>query len=211
VTRAEGTRDLIVLVADKNMESTINGILSRRQSLKIRAVSWDVFVHMYRDAGCLTAGADFLRTFARRYAHGIVMFDRKGSGQEGRTAQELEAQVEQRLSRTGWGDLAAAVVLDPELEVWVWSDSPHVERVLGWAGRSPPLRHWLDQEGFLGGTQAKPHRPKEAVEKALRLAAKPRSSSIYLELARTVALTRCTDRAFGKLRSVLTKWFAGAP
>jgi hypothetical protein len=33
------------------------------------------------------------------------------------------------LFTSGWENRAAAVVLDPELEIWVWSDSPEVEAV----------------------------------------------------------------------------------
>ncbi len=41
----------------------------------------------------------------------------------------------------------------------------------------------------------------------LRTARKPRSSSIYLELARSVGTERCTDPAFLKLKRCLREWF----
>ena len=53
--------------------------------------------------------------------------------------ENLETEAEQRLSSSGWDDRAVAIVLDPELEIWVWSDSPEVDDVLGWRGRIPRL------------------------------------------------------------------------
>jgi hypothetical protein len=54
---------------------------------------------------------------------------------------------------------------------------------------------------------AKPARPKEAVQLALKTVRTPRSSSIYLELARSVSTDRCTDPAFLKLKRCLREWF----
>jgi hypothetical protein len=53
-------------------------------------------------------------------------------------------------------------------------------------------------------------RPKEALEKALYAARKPRSSAIYQSLAEMVSLARCSDRAFIKLKETLRKWFQDA-
>jgi hypothetical protein len=78
---------------------------------------------------------------------------------------------------------------------------------LGWRGRKPPLRQWLTAQGYLQEKEVKPQRPKEAMEKALRLAGKKRSSAIYARLARKVSLSRCVDPAFVKLRETLQSWF----
>jgi len=120
----------------------------------------------------------------------------------------LESEVEQRLSTAGWGDRAAVVVIEPELEAWVWSDTPHVDEALGWKDKRPSLREWLISEGFLAEDDTKPGRPKEAMEKALRLARKKRSSAVYGQLAKRVSFQRCTDPSFLRLRQVLAGWFA---
>jgi hypothetical protein len=93
------------------------------------------------------------------------------------------------------------------LEVWVWSDSSHVDTYLGWREQQPKLRDWLQQSGWLAAGQSKPARPKEAVEAALRKCRKPRSSAIYFELARHVSFQRCADPAFHKLLATLRSWF----
>lgn len=120
----------------------------------------------------------------------------------------LEQEVERRLSSSGWEDRAAAVVIDPELEIWVWNDSPHVEAVLGWDTGTSSLRDWLRQKGWLAEGTSKPTQPKRAVEEALRISRKPRSSAIYQQLAQRVSIDRCVDPSFVRLRQILTRWFS---
>ena len=200
-------KDLAVLSADKNIEWTLRGLFSRPRSLGIREISCDFYPHPERDPGCRLRGHDFLKPFARSHAHALVVFDREGSGGDELERTALERQVEDRLSSSGWDDRAAAVVIDPELEIWVWNDSPHVESALGWSG-STSLREWLTQKGWLPEGATKPAQPKAAVEEALRLAGRPRSSSVYHELARRVGTDRCVDAAFLKLRRTLVRWFS---
>jgi len=199
-------RDLILLVADKNIEHAVKGLLSRPEALGIHPIASDVIPHPERDPGCLLRAPEFLRSFRQRYRHALVLLDREGSGRDETSRLELEADLEKRLSGD-WVQRSAAVVLDPELEAWIWSDSPHVESVLGWQGRTPDLRSWLVESGFCKEKVAKPARPKEAMEKALRLAGKPRSSALYLQLAREVSFQRCLDPAFGKFKQTLQSWF----
>lgn len=89
---SNGQQDLIVLVADKNMEFSGRGLMSRPEAFGIRPLSYDVFVHPERDPGCLLRGHDFLRTFVSRYTRAIVMLDRHGCGQEQLPREVLEEQ-----------------------------------------------------------------------------------------------------------------------
>jgi hypothetical protein len=66
----------------------------------------------------------------------------------------------------------------------------------------------MRQRGFLEEDELKPARPKEALEAALRVVRVPRSSAIYKALAEKVSLSRCTDPAFLKLKTVLQQWFS---
>jgi hypothetical protein len=201
-------KDLVVLAADGQMEFAAKGLLSRGDSLGFRNLSVDIHVHPDKDPGCLLRGHDFLRPFCRQYRHAVVMLDREGCGREDSSREVLESELEKRLYSSGWGDRAAAVVLDPELEAWVWSDSPQVDIVLGWADRTPRLVEWLRAEGYSQSGQPKPHRPKEAMERALRLARKGRSSAIFLQLAQRVSVNRCTDPSFLKFKAILQKWYS---
>jgi hypothetical protein len=199
--------DLVVLTADKNMRFMLEGLLSRPKALSIRPVIAVFYIHPERDPGCLLRADAFLRPFVNQFHHAIVMFDREGCGKQKKSRQELEEEVLSNLSLSGWGDRATAIVIDPELENWVFSDSPEVDAVIGWAANTPPLRSWLEEKNFLTPGQIKPLHPKEAMESALRHVRMARSSSIYKQLAEQVGLGRCTDQAFLKLKDVLQSWF----
>ena len=199
--------DLIVLVPDKNMEAAVGGILDRSKSLGLRQVHHSIQIHPNRDPGCLGQGHDFLRSFAHSYRYGLILFDKEGCGREQESREDLESQVEVRLRDSGWDDRARTIVIDPELEVWVWSDSPHLSFALGWKGDLAELRRWLIEHQHWSEGRLKPDDPKAAMEEILRLNKRPRSSSIYQQLTQKVSLQRCQDAAFLKLKAVLAEWF----
>mgnify|MGYP000735616075 CR=1 FL=1 len=198
--------DLVVLAADGNIKTAVEGILTRHAALGIRKAAATFYVHPERDPGCLLRSDSFLRQHAGHFRHALVVFDREGCGNRA-PAAELGLCVESKLAAAGWGQRAAAIVCDPEVDRWVWSTSPHVEDKLGWKGRSPALRDWLLSQQFPDDAEGKPARPKEALQAALRVARKPRSSSIDGELARSVSFQTCKDAAFMKLIERLRVWF----
>ncbi len=198
-------RDLVVLVADKNMEMTVRGLLSRPEALGIRPITFEVIVHPRRDPGVRREAADFLQRYRSDYRYALVMFDRKGCGDEEKTAQEFKAVVQQQLDRSGWQGRSAVIVLDPELEAWVFTSSRHVVDVL--AGGDRNLWDSIVAE-YRESPGRKPTRPKEAVEEVLRVKRIARSSSLYRQLAERVSLASCQDPAFQDLRGVLRRWFS---
>ena len=202
--------DLIVLVADTDMEWTMRTLLEKRtDSLSIRPLQFKVHRHHGRDPGVFKDAHNFLRLYLRRARHALVLLDREGSGQERRlAARDMEADLERRLRQNGWTDAegqsrAAAIALDPELEIWVWSRSPHVAQVLG----LPQAELEQILENILTTPEGKPQRPKEAMLAALYRSGRPRSARIFQELAERVSLW-AHERAFDKLRSTLQTWFA---
>lgn len=201
-------QDLIILVPDKHIEFSLKGILARHQSLGLRQIESEILVHPHRDPGCLRTSQDLLQPFVNQYRQALIIFDRDGCGREQLSREQLEQDVEQRLAQAGWQQRAAVIVLDPEIEVWVWSGSPHVATVLGWEGRTPDLRTWLIGKGLLDPQQPKPTRPKEALELALREVRRPHSSALFLKLAERVGYNQCVDPAFSKLKATLQQWFS---
>ncbi len=188
------------------MRFTLRALLGRPQSLGTRPIDAEVQFHPRRDPGVFREGHDFLRSWQTRASHALVMFDREGCG-SAHSREALEAEVEGRLDQSGWKERCATIVIDPELEAWFWSDSPHVEEALGWLTGRSQLEDWLIGKGYLHQRRQKPTKPKEAVEAALRLCRTPYSPSIYYDLATRVSFERCVDAAFLKLRSVLQQWF----
>lgn len=203
---------LIVIAADRSMKAVVDSILARPESLGIAVMAnrFDSYVIPNFDASVYRTSPEFLRPHANRYANALVMCDRFGSGQT-RSREDMEADLENRLGASGWENRSAAIVIDPELDVWIWQHSPYVVEALGWNGRSPDLYAWMLSKGFLAPGESKPSDPKKALNAALFLARKRKSSAIFSRVASRVSLSKCEDPSFVKLRSVLQTWFPKDP
>lgn len=203
-------KDLVVLVPDVSIGQTVRTILDcRRQALHIRELSFQCIVHPGRDGGVRKNAHGLLRPYVGSYNNAIVIFDLHGCGEEEqKTAREIEDNVMSNLTDFGWcNDNAMVVVINPELEAWVWGDSPHLALILGQERRNTrEIKSHLQQNGFRfnGG---KPATPKEAMEYILRESGIPRSASIFRELARKVSLENCRDESFLRLCKFLREKF----
>lgn len=181
--------------------------MSAFPSLGIRPLGVEYLRHPRHDPGCFLQAPDILQPYQLRAAHALVVFDREGCGREELTAEQIESDLATRLSESGWGPRSRAVAIDPESEIWIWSDSPKVDEGLGWANRKPALREWLRSRQLLAPDPTKPGAPKDAFRVALREVGQKASASVFARLARQVSLDRCDDPSFSRLRSCLTEWF----
>lgn len=194
-------KDLIVLVADKDAEQTFKALLGVRQpSLGIRSIQFDIFVHPERDGGVRSRCEEFLRGYTSEYRYALVVFDYEGCGAT-EPATQLATQLEQVLSVSGWRERAAVIVIEPELENWVFSPSQNVPQIIADGKQEIYDKHYTH-------TQGKPLRPKETMQQIMRAAKVQWSSALFYELAQNVSLKRCSDPAFLKLVSVLQQWFS---
>jgi len=210
-------RDCLFLVADKNMEGMLKGFFSRdafHRAMGCGHFAFDsrqdlLVAHGQNDPGLYTRANEFLQPYANTHRHAVVIVDAEWSGSPGKDG--ILKRLNQHLLSAGWlADNGCAVVIDPELENWVWQDSPHVCSALGSDMSFAALRAGLEAKGFWQPNEAKPDRPKEAVEWALRQSRKGRSSAIYQQLATWVTAKGCTDQAFHALRNALLRWFPPA-
>ena len=136
------------------------------------------------------------------------MFDYEGCGfEKDHSPDELEKKIDEQFNVSSWNDCAKAILLIPELEAWVWSDSPKVAEAIRWKGSRESLTDWLIRDGKLPRGQTKPPRPKEAFDAALYAASQPHSASLFGRLAENVSFRRCTDPSFAKFRQTLQEWF----
>ncbi|MBF0463632.1 MAG: hypothetical protein HQK94_00940 [Nitrospirae bacterium] len=86
--------------------------------------------------------------------------------------KNMEYTLQLNLNNNGWKDKSKVIVLDPELEIWIWSDSPEVAQCINWEHKE--LREWLIKHYQVNNSN-KPIRPKEAFKEALRINTKLRS------------------------------------
>ena len=202
----EAPKPLILLTADKDAQSAMTALLGRHADLGIQQIEFDYFSHPRHDSGVLKQAHEFLRPFLK-WGYALVVFDREGCGREHDPPEALQTAVEDKLAANGWKDRARALVIDPELESWVWDASCQVNRILDWPGGVSGLQRWVFESGLLMQGQVKPARPKEAFDAALRRRNIKRSSALFRELATNLNFRDCTDPAFQRLISTLQAWF----
>jgi hypothetical protein len=198
-------KDLVILVADKNMEYAMRGGLSRNRSLKIRQIEPDIKVHPNRDGGVRTTGSQLLRSYAKTHQHALLLMDFEGCGVEAEGVDTIERGLDERLAQN-WGDRAKAIVIAPELEVWMWGGDNSIEQKIGW-NQDVHIRDWLRTKGYVLSSSGKPERPKEAFELVLRVCKQPRSSDWYETVAKSISMEKCADAKFAQLRDILQRWF----
>lgn len=107
--------DLIVVVADGNMQATL--------------------VHPRHDPGCWKDGPEILAIKHQHYRHGLLALDWEGCNSK-RPAEETRQDLQERLDRLTTPGCGTVVVLQPELEIWVFSGSTEVDRAPRLAARN---------------------------------------------------------------------------
>lgn len=202
-------KDLIVAVADSYQEEVINELLPRLTlTHNISTLDFDIIRNPGHDAGSYNNSQDLLRPFVNQYSFCLVIFDYEGSGIESKKSrEEAERDVEYKLTLNGWDDRCCCIVIEPELENWMWINSPHVEDAIGWDNQTESLYNWARAEGFILRNESKPLRPKETLENALRFIRTAKSASIYRRIAKRASYRDCSDPAFLKLTRTLENWF----
>ena len=176
-------QDLVVLAADNHIVASLRFLLvRRREALGLREVSFDILRHPNSDPGCLSNAIEFLRPFAREYKHAVVIFDYAGCGSR-KSPHEIQQDLENMLERSGWPERARVIVIDPEVEVWIWGHSGKIAEVLGWGRDFSAVRESLEESGLWPRSHNKPLDPKKAVRHVLRGKRRPLSSSLFEELA----------------------------
>ncbi len=200
-------KDIVFLVADGNMEKLFEGLLPRIPiSSGTTDFNYDILVNPTHDAGNLNDSYEYLRPFIKQYKYAIVVFDREGCGEERTEAVKLERKVENSLDENGWKSRNTVLVIDPELENWIWVASPLIKEIINWKFDEEIIL-WTKKQNYTFNSSEKPERPKESFEAVLRYAKTPRSSAIYKKIASRVSYRKCNDRAFVKLIHTLSDWF----
>lgn len=151
-------QDLVVLVADKNMQFALKGALGRTQALGIRPLTHEFRTHMGRDGGVRATGVDVLARESNRFRHALMVFDFEGCGQDHDDLLTLEAELDRQL-RTVWDTRAKAIIIFPEVDIWLWGTDVALRDALHWPLEGP-VRNWLLEKGFEFNADNKPLRPR---------------------------------------------------
>ena len=205
-------RDCMFYVADLNMAETFKGFLTRpqfHQSLGCAAFEFDLLTDIKHAAGIAdslhTQAGLLLRDFQTTHKRLVVAQDCAFVGTPGQA--KILDNLTKQLESVGWATEDFIVLaIDPELEQWIWQDSPHVEAALN--HRSPPsLRESLQKQGLWLTDNPKPNNPKKTLQDVAYKNNKRRSSAIYGEIASKVSVKHCVDTEFQRLVAQLRAWF----
>ena len=200
-------KDLIVLVADKEIKALMEGLLPKIPvKSELKPFDFEIESHLMRDNGCANEGHIYLRDRLSKFRFAMVIFDKHGSGQDSITTKSLQEKVEDLLTKNGWENRNACIVIDPELENWVWINNVNLEKAMLWNG-DIPLYDWAIQNNWISSEDSKPSDPKGALEAVLRHSKVKRTSKMYAQIGSTVSYKSCTDPAFQYLITTLKKWF----
>lgn len=177
----EYEKDLVVLVPDKNAQFFVEGVLSQAAAMGLRMPARQLDTHPLRDTGCMDADL-LLESQAGRFAHALVVADYERSGRNNPRRVDVEAALEAKLAKAGWGPRARVIVPDPGVGRWL-------------------LEHQLG-ERWSRDTAA-----DDAVERELRRRRIPKSPSLYRALGERLATEGEPDPAWQRLLFTLHEWF----
>lgn len=206
-------RALFFVVADRDIEAMVTGFLQKERAdlrLGCAPFEFDAKLDLERaaadkDCGLYRRGIEYVRRHRQTHAHVVIMLDADWDGSPGAAA--IDEKLRDDLRKCGYSDDdSEVIVLDPEIEAWMWVDKLEVARELGFESIGD-LRSWLTNAGFELGANQKPLRPKEALLAALQANRKPWSSTRFAAVAAKVSLNTCQDPALLKLRATLQRWF----
>ena len=176
-----------------------------------------------KDAGVWKNAHFLLRGKRTSYEHAVVLLDNAFDGSPG--PEQLERDIRENVQSVGWSaDDVEVIVLDPELEIWIWQRNVNVEQAFDYSGPPSlwkklaaqaisPSRRLVPADPDRGLLPAwpdddrKPRDPKATVEAVRLLCDSDPPSAIFNSISARISVKGCVDPGFLKLRSALRRWF----
>ena len=197
-------KNLLILCADPSIKVTVETLLAKRKkSLNISDISYELKVHDDRDTGVLNEGLELTRKYRNQFHKFILIFDYDGCG-----SSESPEEIRERLLNQGRSlgfseDNLELIIINPELEIWVWKNIIHLAKMVGWT--ESQLRDWLKSN--YGIENKKPEKPQAVYRKLLWHRQKPKSADNFRYLAEKISLRNCQEQGFKLFSETLRKWF----
>lgn len=207
-------RDLVILVADSTMEVVFRAFFGReRWNITLHCGQFDFWPDedifhdpLYTDGGVHKSAHELLRPYLCTHDRALVVLDQQFGGEL--PSDEVRRDILDRLRRNGWSERCEVVVIDPELEVWLWQNSPHVEQALMFSGGS--LRQQLLDSGMWPADAVKPLDPKATFQALVNRKKALKTKVVYARIARSISIHGCTDPSFVLFATTMRKWFPRA-
>ena len=209
-------RDCVFFTADSTMKQALLGFLTRNDrfahyNLGTAPFAFDpnedLFSSATMDPGTYTTGEELMRPFQKTHRHAVLMLDAQWDGSPGAAA--IRTDLSNRILVTGWpADAFKVIVIEPQLEAWIWQRNQRLATALKFGSVAEMVKAVHDAKVDWPNGQAKPSRPKEALEAvATRKRKIGYSSALHRAITTTISLAGCRDNAFLELRQTLQRWF----
>lgn len=204
-------KDLLLLVADADMEAFFSGILQRPKAIQIRPITYEIQRHPLRDSGIIQSGAELARMRKGNFHKVILLWDHHGSGCEKRySADDSAKAMQDKLDSYTWKTHSHTVSIDPELEIWLWHTESSIRKC--WNLSEQQMELWIAEiAASLNRSieNAKKEVPKELFEflikEKVRRTISPRNFAQIGNSASMPALLKCGS--FRAIIETLRRWF----
>ena len=209
-------RDCVFFTADSTMKQALLGFMTRNDrfahyNLGTAPFAFDpnedLFSSATMDSGTYTTGEELLKPFQKTHRHAVLMLDAEWDGSPG--ADTIRTDLTNRILASGWtADEFKVIVIDPELESWIWQRNQRVATALRFGSVAEMVDAVQAANIDWPNGELKPSSPKAALQAvATRRRGIGFSSAIHKSITATVSLVKCQDAAFLELRQTLQGWF----
>jgi hypothetical protein len=158
------------------------------------------------DGGIHRRAHALLRPYLPSHQNAVVILDQNFGRRL--PAAVVRGEILNNLLRNGWSaECVEVVVIDPELEVWLWQrGNPHIARAFRY-NESVSLEAFLEAAGFWSAAASKAARPKETARLLIRQYNAGVPMVVYTRIIENISVRGCQDPAFNLLASALRRWF----
>ena len=211
-------RDIIFHLADDHMETGMRAFFQRddwQHALGCHRfdIDADSPVDLFRVAGHTDPGLwkhahENLAAFRDKYRHAVIVLDADFDPYPG--ADVLHQDITRAMIAADWEEgQFAVVVIQPELEAWLWAANVNVAIAFGHQDFTA-LRNTLEAEGLWTPGEPKPNDLKRARDRAAKLGGKKTGGPIFKGVFGSIsskALNQCVEPGFKTLQEAVQRWF----
>lgn len=211
-------RDVIFHLADQHMEAGFRAFFARE--------NWHHVLHCsrfnldpdserdiyrrggYTDGGLWRHAHSNLAPFLGEYRHAVIVLDADFEPHPG--VETLREDITNNMRAAGWDeDSFCVVVIDKELEAWLWAPNLNVAQAFG-HDDFDKMRDALAAKNLWNAGAAKPNDLKAARNLASKLGGRKTGGPIFRSVFGSIssrACDRCQEAGFNTLRTALQTWF----
>ncbi|MDU2407645.1 methylation-associated defense system protein MAD4 [Acinetobacter junii] len=214
-------RDIVFLVADGEMQATVEGFFenpafdTRLQCSRFEFdTKQDLIKHPRKDPGVYQDGHNLLKSYIDTHNYAVVMVDFAfNDNLQTMDYQQFCEIIKANMRSAGWPDDRFFVMaINPELEVLMWqADTSRIEHVFDYPREREgiSLRNWLQHRNLWDEGHLKPADPKAAIDRVRvqTWGRKKTHSQLFKRIAKDVSFRGCEDESFNGLLHQIQAWY----